>query len=173
MLEYLIFHIVLAVYFLHFRGHSRMQPIWGSFFITCALIASVLTFTRFVWVSLFVVLFLQGWSSARFFSLTAFYRSSVMAFVTIIVVAYILGFLDGGSVGSAAAERSADTGSLEEKLIQIKLMWAAFTEHPIFGTGIGSHLELHASTSEISYSYEAQWFSLLMQLGLISIQALV
>ena len=166
---------LLGIYLFSIHHGIIRRASWGDYFVMLTFIVATLTFTRFVWLSTLGVIGLFSILYLRELSQITILKWVFQVGLAILITLYIMGYIGEYSNGlgnSMMSERMGDNLSLDEKLLQVELMWQAFVSSPYIGTGVGSHLAHHLRPDELKFQYEVQWFALLMQLGALGFLAI-
>ncbi len=158
---------IFALYLASLHRSIVRRPIWSDLFVALNLIGVALTFTRFVWVSMLVVLVVFLIIHAPRVTHQQLIRALATGLISFFAFIFIVGSDGVNNIHGMTSERVGDYNSINEKRIQVTFMLEAFSSSPVVGTGVGSSLEGHDRPDALPFQYEVQWFALLMQLGVV------
>ncbi|HEX3821924.1 MAG TPA: O-antigen ligase family protein [Candidatus Sulfotelmatobacter sp.] len=143
----------------------RLRRSFVALCVFMLLVSGLLSYARYVWITdLFAIVA----------ALVIERRVKVL-----LLSALVVGIVAGTSfeaLNPLFAARFSSEQTSESDLIRIeqsKALWDEIEARPVFGKGIGQHALGLIRNEQNPYSYELQWMSLLMQLGLVGVGAIL
>lgn len=158
-----------------YNFHLKINKILLSLMFISIISAVVLTFTRYIWILTFFVLFT---SIIKRENLKYIFKS----FIIIIFILFIILFVAKPFVASFTPLqdvieyifiRSADSLSLSVKLEQTNYLLTNFGNAPVFGSGNAAYIQEYIRHDRLPYIYEVQWLAILYQFGIVGTSLII
>lgn len=158
----------LAGILIYSRGSKKLDvlSIVGA---SILFISILLSYSRFTWLILFLVVLMY------FFYHQFNMRKTSLVFILVLAGLTSYG-LFGESIGASLGNRFSN--QLNEvsdttRSDQIIGLLGMFDQSPVIGNGLGSYVKTVIRDVSQPYTYEVQWLSLLMQMGILGIFVLI
>ena len=151
--DYLLLFALLFILFDN-KINIHYQPYVKNLALFTILIVLILTFTRYIWFLMIIILLIKLLLSRSTFACIFFFVFTCIFFL------FFMKFSD------QILLRLFDHSSLDAKFKQSILLYDQFSTNPFWGSGIGSYIDNYFRSSTL-YLYENQFLSLFMQFGII------
>jgi len=136
-----------------------------SFYLFLSAFLMIQSYTRYIWVVLFLVL------SVKLFLLSKNRINNIFYVFVLILTVSIVSLMFFSEQVNLLIEllniKFSDTTSLSVKSVQADYLFYEFTKHPLLGKGLGSYVEYYIRDNKQLFQYETQIFAFLMQFGIV------
>lgn len=137
---------------------------------------SILTFTRFIWISTFIAI--TGYILLNFSHIFKLFISKKMILATVILsIIFALSLLYPPSQIKGISEniliRSGDSRSIDVKVEQARYLLTDFFNAPLLGAGNAAFIKDYIRYERLPFVYETQWVAILYQFGIVGTACIV
>lgn len=137
---------------------------------------SILTFTRYIWISTFIAV--SGYILLNFRPIikSSENKKIILAALTLSII-FVLFLLFPSSQIEGISEnifiRSTDSRSIDVKVEQARYLLTNFADAPLLGAGNAAFIKDYIRYERLPFVYETQWIVILYQFGLIGAASIV